>query len=59
MYCGRVAPAAWQVGLDEYRGQRMEWVTAEEMTVGWVDGRQTHHKEVGRSEERRVGKECW
>ena len=39
-----MAPAACQVG---YPGQRMESVTAEEMTVGWVDGRQTQNKEVG------------
>jgi len=39
-----VAPAACQVG---YPGQRMESVIAEEMTVGWVDGRQTQNKEVG------------
>ena len=25
----------------------MEWVTAEEMTMGWVDERQTQVKEVG------------
>ena len=25
----------------------MEWVTAEEMTMGWVDERQTQDKEVG------------
>ena len=46
MYCGRVAPAAWQVGLDEYPGQRMEWVTPWEMIVGWVDECQTQDKDV-------------
>ena len=46
MYCGRVALAASQVGLDEDPGQKMEWVTAQEMTVGGVDECQTHDKNV-------------
>ena len=45
-YCGRVAPAACQVGLDQYPGQVMEWVTTREMTVGWVDECQTQDKDV-------------
>ena len=45
-YCRRVAPAACQVGLDEYPSQGMEWVTPREMTVGWVDECQTQDKDV-------------
>ena len=42
-----MAPAACQeVGLDEYPSQRMEWVTPQEMTVGWVDECQTQDKDV-------------
>ena len=31
-YCGRMAPT--HEGLDQYPGQKMEWVTAQEMIVG-------------------------
>ena len=41
-----MAPAACQVGLDEYLSQTMEWVTPREMTVGKVYECQTQDKDV-------------